>query len=108
MAKDFNEVLKIVNDEIGKHTEASGYPTVQKTREDGQEGSGEDSAPRGASAKITAANKISARANSSAKTPTSSRATAAHAHRTPGSEAKAKAQKQKSQVLTWLKNHALA
>ena len=49
---------------------------------------GDESTPRGASAQVTQANKVAARANSSAKTPTSSRATFGHAHRTAGSEAK--------------------
>lgn len=41
--------------------------------------------PRSASAQITQANKIAARADSSAKTPASSRATFESAYKTPGS-----------------------
>lgn len=89
MSKNFKEVLKDLNDELEKHTPSNGnYTGIQKTNDGGQEGSGEGSAPRGGSAKITQANKVAARSNSSAKTPTSSRATFEHVHRTPGSEAK--------------------
>ena len=48
MAKDYEEALKIVNQEISKHTEASGFGNIQKTDDDS-----ESSAPRGASAKMT-------------------------------------------------------
>jgi hypothetical protein len=82
---DYEDAMKIVNSKIAEHAEASGYPTLQKTSEDGQGDSGEGAAPRSASAQITQANKVAARANSSAKTPTSSRATFGHVHRTPGS-----------------------
>lgn len=55
-------------------------------------GGGGESTPHGASAQITQANKVAARANSSAKTPTSSRATAEHAHKPLGSDVKPRSQ----------------
>jgi hypothetical protein len=60
------------------------YTRIEKSDEGEQRDTG-DGSPRGASVKITATNKVAARANSSAKTATSSRATFDRVHRTPGS-----------------------
>lgn len=89
MAKTYQEALRVLSGELEKHIPSNGnYTGIEQKNEDRQGGSNESSAPSSSSAQVTAANKIAARANSSAKTPTSSRSAFGHAHRTPGSAPK--------------------
>ncbi len=54
MAKDFKQVLEIVNDKLAEHSEASGYGKVKKSREGASSSDGP--ARHSESAKITMAN----------------------------------------------------